>query len=225
NLPKITIQHDFLSVIADIQTGICTAEDIWISCYRLYPKSETKPTSVHGKVRVVLDEETGKIELEARLGVSCQWATTEAPYHLRGLLIGCSSLDISPTLVRLPSRTLPSLHRGGVECMDVAGEWMVTGASDGKLRLDRWRQSSEGQEPRYGRGHVGDLTSLQFFPSGQVILSTATDLSARIFSVDVSPIISQPGLQLLLNPRTLAHPHTRAVSSAAIIGRGEEIVT
>ena len=46
SLPQVTIQHDFNSVIDDVQEGRIYGEDFWISCY-----SQGR-TSVHGKTSV-----------------------------------------------------------------------------------------------------------------------------------------------------------------------------
>lgn len=63
-LPIVNIQHDFLSVISDVDSGIVPAEDIWVSCYK------SGEPSVHGKVRVSLDEvDRSVVKLDARDGV------------------------------------------------------------------------------------------------------------------------------------------------------------
>jgi hypothetical protein len=45
-LPQVTIQHDFQTVIAEVQEGIIPEEPFWISCYK------HEHESVHGKVKV-----------------------------------------------------------------------------------------------------------------------------------------------------------------------------
>ena len=42
-------------------------------------------------------------------------------------------------------------------------------------------------------GHVGDLTTSQFFPSGQVILSGATDMQIKIWGLDGSNAVTLKG--------------------------------
>lgn len=49
-LPIVTIQPDFNSVISDVRDGAVPDESFWLSCYK------TGETSVHGKVRAKLDE-------------------------------------------------------------------------------------------------------------------------------------------------------------------------
>ena len=62
-LPIATIQHDFLSVISDVDSGLVESEDVWLSCYK------ADAPSVHGKVCVTLSETSRKIELQSRDGV------------------------------------------------------------------------------------------------------------------------------------------------------------
>jgi len=231
---SITIQHDFPEVIAEIRNEICLAEDVWISCYRTIDHTTTR--SVHGKLRVTVDhaESDGNqhipIGLQGRDGVTCIWAN-HATYSQLALIVSCESLSIPPTLVSFPTQIISAVQRNGVECMDVAGDWIVTGGKNGKLRLDRWAKSDPTNldlQHRLGRGHLSDLTSCQFFPSGEVILTTSIDMSARIFSIHPDPHkpnTSQDTPILMLNARSFAAPHGRGVTAAGIIGKGKEIVT
>lgn len=63
------------------------------------------------------------------------------------------------------------------------------------------------------KGHVGDVRFVKFFPSNRVVLSTSSDLTCRIWD----PFTGD-------NPRTL-QGHKRAVLTAAIIGRGKNVLT
>ncbi|MBW0509622.1 hypothetical protein O181_049337 [Austropuccinia psidii MF-1] len=235
HLPSITIQHDFPDVIRDIQNEVCLAEDIWVSCYLM--KDEAGATnSVHGKVRVTSsagDNDPEQIttkalpSLEARDGIDCQWSPSSSDSQL-SMLISCPSLSISPTLVSFPSKTWKVTQSMGVDCMDVSGDWIASSSKGGTLRLDRWRNfpsDQDGNQHRIGHGHVSDLTSCQFFPSGEVLLTTSIDMSARIFSIYPDPAKRNSSQPLLLNPRTFSAPHSRAVMAAVIIDRGKEIVT
>lgn len=67
-LPIVTIQPDFLTVVADIQEGTVPEEDFWVSCYK------TGETSVHGKVRVNKGERG--VEWTSRLGVQLEHDTS-----------------------------------------------------------------------------------------------------------------------------------------------------
>ncbi|WAR55948.1 hypothetical protein PtB15_6B692 [Puccinia triticina] len=236
-LPVITIQHDFPEVIADIKNEVCLAEDIWISCYTLTSGATTR--SVHGKVRVTADtdaKQSGRtlhdlpISLQGRDGVECEWAA-HASYSQLAIIVTCDSLSIPPTLVSFPSQALSGVQPNGVECMDLAGDWVVTGGKNGKLRADRWRPRAEpstpdiGHEHRIGKGHLSDLTSCQFFPSGKVILTTSIDMSARIFFLDEEINSEGQPTKQMMNARTLGPPHGRGLIGAGMLGKGKEIVT
>jgi hypothetical protein len=63
-LPVVTVQHDMLDVVSDVDSGLVAYEDIWVSCYK------TDEPSVHGKVRLSLDDEDRSlVRLDAREGV------------------------------------------------------------------------------------------------------------------------------------------------------------
>ena len=63
------------------------------------------------------------------------------------------------------------------------------------------------------KGHVGDVLAAKWFPSGEVILSSSSDLSVRVWG-------SKDGI----NPRTFKG-HTRAVTSLGIVGIGKKVVS
>lgn len=63
-LPIVTVQHDAPTVISEVDSGLIASEDIWVSCYK------TGEPSVHGKVRVSLDEyDRSLVRFDARDGV------------------------------------------------------------------------------------------------------------------------------------------------------------
>ncbi|PWN33357.1 WD40 repeat-like protein [Meira miltonrushii] len=64
----------------------------------------------------------------------------------------------------------------------------------------------------YLKGHVGDIRSAKFFPSGEVVLTTSSDCTARVFGIDGQ------------NPRTLKG-HRRAILDSDFIDRGKQVLT
>ncbi|CAO1624196.1 unnamed protein product [Parajaminaea phylloscopi] len=62
------------------------------------------------------------------------------------------------------------------------------------------------------KGHLGDLRSAQFFPSGQVVLTAASDLTLRLYSLAG------------LNARTF-RGHKRAITCSAMIGKGKRFLS
>ncbi|KAI8462078.1 hypothetical protein BY996DRAFT_4572722 [Phakopsora pachyrhizi] len=258
DLPSITIQHDLPEVVYDIENQVCLAEDVWISCY-LPSKttagvSEEAKGSVHGKVRIKssslegLDElQSGQPILEPRDGVDCDWRNGDVGQFRRNkkLTVSCELLRIPKTRVSFPKRTLRLVQRRGIDCMDVRGRWIVTGGRGGSLRLDCWKgidddhsidsiQCDTGvssDDYLLGKGHLSDLTSCRFFPSGEVILTTSIDMSARLYSIYSDPSLtkdqdpSAEDRRTMFNPRTFSLPHSRSITTSAIIGEGREIVT
>ena len=61
-LPQVTIQHDFQTVIAEVQEGIIAEEPFWISCYK------QENVSMHGKVKVQ-KAENGHVDLVSEQGM------------------------------------------------------------------------------------------------------------------------------------------------------------
>lgn len=62
------------------------------------------------------------------------------------------------------------------------------------------------------KGHVGDIRSAQFFPSGQVVITAASDMTIRLFSLAG------------INARTF-RGHKRAVTSTRILSRGKRFLS
>lgn len=62
------------------------------------------------------------------------------------------------------------------------------------------------------KGHVGDVRSAHFFPSGKVVLTTSSDLTIRLYSLDG------------INARTFKG-HKRAVTCTRILARGKRFVS
>ncbi|KAK7455885.1 hypothetical protein VKT23_010922 [Stygiomarasmius scandens] len=80
------------------------------------------------------------------------------------------------------------------------------------------------------KAHKSTVTSLRFFPSSRVILSSSADFSVQIYPADpLSPFVT-PNLPMdKQSPRVPAVRalvgHTRAVTSTAILGRGRSIMS
>lgn len=62
------------------------------------------------------------------------------------------------------------------------------------------------------KGHLGDVRSARFFPSGQVLLTTSSDLTIRLYSLEG------------VNPRTF-EGHKRAVTATQILSRGKRFLS
>ena len=72
-LPIVTVQTDFETIVNDVFSGFVPEDNFWLSCYK------TGETSVHGKVRLALNEQdrnrvdyhgTGGVQFDKETGVS-----------------------------------------------------------------------------------------------------------------------------------------------------------
>ncbi|KAG9085964.1 hypothetical protein FRC07_013243, partial [Ceratobasidium sp. 392] len=149
NLAQVTVQVDALSVVKDVEEGVVETEDFWVSCY------ETGKPSVHGKVRVVIDENVrDRCTFEGREGVGCRQISKNT------LEISCPALHISARAVRFPSRTIPlppppatkvsSKLDYGITSLDVSpdGQKWVAGLGNGSIISGK-----KGETPEVGTMH------------------------------------------------------------------------
>lgn len=106
--------------------------------------------------------------------------------------------------------TLTSPRGEGALAVSPERELLAVGKPDGWLALI---DAKTGQVLRELTGHVGDITCVSFFPSGQVLLSGGTDFQAKVYGIDG------------LCPVTLIGGHTRALTNLAMIARGRHVLT
>ncbi|KAE8207000.1 hypothetical protein CF327_g7438 [Tilletia walkeri] len=106
----------------------------------------------------------------------------------------------------------------------------VAGAADGRCWIGRLpgstgsaNDASQSKPLVVLDGHVGDITSARFFPSGEVVLTTGSDFRVCIFSaLPPTEFTTTPPTNLPV--RTLT-AHTRAPTATAILGKGRFILT
>lgn len=102
-----------------------------------------------------------------------------------------------------------------LNCVDVNSRntHIVYGGPDGYCRVTALGDPIGKSDRIKLQGHVGDVLDARWFPSGEVVLTSSSDATLRIFSaIDGS------------NPRTLKG-HKRAVTSTAILGVGRNVVS
>ncbi|WFD04521.1 hypothetical protein MOBT1_003232 [Malassezia obtusa] len=210
-LPYLAVEPDAAEVLDEVRTGAAPDASVWVSAYRAAPER----TSVHGGVRIC--------DAGASLHATHD-ALTVAAHTPRAVSVACAPLGIPPTRVCLATRrgTLPGAAGAPHGAWSLAfarsasglERWCV-GGPDAVLHVGEW--CPDAPEPfampiPLG-GHRAEISSVRFFPSGEVLLTTSLDYTAKIYSaIDGS------------NPRTLTG-HTRAVYSSAIVGRGREVLT
>ncbi|SCW01002.1 LAFE_0D02916g1_1 [Lachancea fermentati] len=94
-------------------------------------------------------------------------------------------------------------------CIDVLQEKIALGDSEGLINVFDSNFNLNLQLT----GHYSDITSVKFFPSQKVLLSSSSDMQVKIWSLDDGS-----------NPRTLAE-HRAAVTCTGIVDRGRNILT
>ena len=94
-----------------------------------------------------------------------------------------------PMLVHLADQmgTLPAAWGRGPNVMALSAcvggvQRYAVGGADGVLYTGTWSHEPFGGEYVTCEGHASDVTSVRFFPSAQVVLSTSVDMRARIVS-------------------------------------------
>ncbi|KAF7730427.1 hypothetical protein EC973_002234 [Apophysomyces ossiformis] len=191
-LPHVSVQPDWDQVVRDVSSRTVPEESFWISCYRQGEQS------VHATVSVKSDK------LEGQDGVQVERINS------RSFRASCDALKISALTLVAPKTEIKPSDGNPVAALDVSpdGEYYAAaGGADiiiGKL-IDAPKRTL--------RGHVTDVTTVQFFPSSQVLLSGAADFQIKIWSVlDGS------------NPVTLKG-HTSAVTDTAIVARGRNVLS
>lgn len=196
--------HDVMKDIRHASPG--TWEDVWVSLHGV----DGQQSSKHTTWRV------------SNVGHAPQ-VTCHAPstMQVRGTNPLCVDLsEFPPTYVHIADQSgaLPAAFGRGPNvmalsaCIDGIQRYAVGGA-DGVLFTGAWSNALFGGEYVTCEGHESDVTSVRFFPSAQVVLSTSVDMRARIVSALDGTC-----------PRVL-EGHTRAVNDSEIFGRGREVAT
>ncbi|GFR72217.1 proteasomal ATPase-associated factor 1-like, partial [Elysia marginata] len=112
-----------------------------------------------------------------------------------------------------PSITFSTIHthKKQVICLDTTpGGLGVSSDSEGKLKL--W-QTNTGEVRRNLEGHVGDVYTCRFFPSGIVVLSAGADMMVKVWSAETGECA------------TTITGHKAAVLDSDIIDRGRNVIT
>ncbi|KLO13392.1 WD40 repeat-like protein [Schizopora paradoxa] len=215
-LPIVNVQHDFQTVIADVQDGL-DPEDFWVSCYK------TGSASVHGKVRVT--KEDGEVHLASRQGV--EFIRGQRSLHTAA----CPDLSIPPTRIRVPRRVLRDAELSDparphqINAFDVSPDTkqIAVGYNDGSIQR-RVIPPNGGDTTRVAvtyRPHVASVTSLRFFPSSKVLLSAGADFALAILDADPDSTSNSA----TTNPVRTLKAHSRAITDTAIVSRGRNVLS
>ncbi|ORX99774.1 WD40 repeat-like protein [Basidiobolus meristosporus CBS 931.73] len=196
-LPYVTVQPDWVDVIKDVGKG-APPEVFWVSYYRGGEKS------IHGSIKVTSASEG--VSVEAMDGATFEQISEVS------FATGCERLDLPRLTVKNPVGTYKLEEKLPVNALDVSPgeELYVVGSDNGYMAV---YDANNGALLRKLEGHVGDITACRFFPSGQVILSGATDFRLKIWSVADGS-----------NPVTL-QGHTSAILDTAIVSKGRNVIS
>ena len=171
-----------------------SSEKAWISC------SKKGSPSVYGDIRSDGERElnvTGGFEIES--------------FDKRSITITYPEWNCS-TKFLAPSNVFTNIHSKSVHGLDISpgGSLGVSTGDDGNLNV--WL-TSDGTIRRQLKGHVIEVTSCQFFPSGVVILTGSSDMQLKIWSAEDGSC-----------PVTLKG-HKGGITDTAIIDKGRNVLS
>ncbi|KAI0346185.1 WD40 repeat-like protein [Trametopsis cervina] len=219
-LPICSVQPDFNVSIRDVNDGFVTEETFWVSCYKAGEES------VHGEVHASLNErDRNKVDYDGRKGVAFKAGTEPNSYYA-----ACDERGISFTRVIIPEKIfsdpLPQTGKGQqyqkIYAFDVApdGSQFAVGYNDGSVYLVPTASSSTHSIAR--RAHLSTITSVRFFPSSRVLLTSGLDFSLSILPAEIPEPSNDP---VRINPVRTLKGHSRTVTSTAIIARGRTVLS
>ncbi|KAI0703818.1 WD40-repeat-containing domain protein [Cytidiella melzeri] len=221
-LPICSVQPDFQSSVRDVNDGFVPEEKFWVSFYK------TGEDSVHGEVHVSLnDRDRNLVVFNGRKGISFKAGAEPNSY-----LAACNERGIPDTKVSIPAETfsdpLPQANKGvKISAFDIApdGSQFAAGYDDGSVYIVPISPSSSVGHSVARRTHLSTITSLRFFPSSRVLLTSSADFSLSVLPADLptsTPLSSDP---TRITPVRTLKGHTRSVTSTAIIARGRTILS
>ncbi|KAJ7579144.1 WD40-repeat-containing domain protein [Mycena floridula] len=222
-LPIVSVQPTLASVVDDVFQGIVPEEDFWVSCY----KSDSP--SIHAKIHTRLDEvDRNAITLQSDTNLVQISSSGRQPSSR--YIVTAPSLGITPTKVFLPAREFADPERSRIQnpsritAFDVTsdGSQFATGYLDGAVHLYPNMASFE-RHKQISRAHKSTVTSLHFFPSNRVLLTSGADFSLNILSAELQETPSTN--PKVLEPVRTFRGHTRGVTASAIVARGKNILS
>ncbi|KAF9481080.1 WD40 repeat-like protein [Pholiota conissans] len=232
-LPVVTIQNTFPEVLQEVQEGIIPHDKFWVSCYK------TGETSIHAKVNAELDDrDRNLVVLKAVDGDVEVTRDIDGNYN-----VACKSLGIHPTKILTPVQEYKDQERANparphrITAFDVSPDSsrFATGYLDGSIFL---YPTSSFQSPPIdlvpkaiditksrttSRPHLSGVTSLKFFPSSRVLLSTGLDFSLTVLPADLPDAGASAGARV--TPVRTMRAHVRSVTDTAIIALGRNVVS
>ncbi|KAJ1509309.1 Proteasomal ATPase-associated factor 1 [Coelomomyces lativittatus] len=177
--PTITIQPDWPLAIQDVANNHHFISQFWMSIY--------STPSVHVTFQINYNPFLGQIELSKEKEIQL----TLLDKHRLTCHIPFTPASMSYTpmnfTILAPFLTFKApFHSNKVSLplysidMNIQGTLYAGGSENGRIFI--WN-AVDGQLDRTLEGHLADVTQTKFFPSGQVLLSTSADMTARVWSM------------------------------------------
>lgn len=193
------IRKAFLSIQCDWDEALREKEGTaWVSC------KELGSTSKHGKICVLEAGDNNMLCVQVTNGFKVENVTQ------RSLTLVHEDPNCKCDFYA-PSKIFSNIHNKSIASLDISGAGLgISVCGDNMLRI--W-DSCNGTLLRNLEGHIWDIYSCRFFPSGIVVLSAGADMQLKIWAADTGQC-----------PVTLKG-HTAAIVDTAIIERGRNIVS
>ncbi|KAJ1553121.1 hypothetical protein HK405_008880, partial [Cladochytrium tenue] len=198
-MEHVKVQHDFtVDVDAVLASSTPDSASFWLSVYNPFGRVPSE-RPIHGTVACERRGGSGSPLLSLRM---------DPPAAKIEFTDSISALGASPSGQLL----IVGTEDGGVAVYD-SSSGSVTGASDGSLATPRLRLA----------GHKGEVTSARFFPSGEVMLTSSADLTARVWGISGINPVTLGGASASSRGSPVAH--SRPITDTAILATGRNVVT
>ncbi|KAL0140526.1 WD40-repeat-containing domain protein [Mucor lusitanicus] len=197
-LPFVSVQADWDEVVREVASNTIPEGSFWIACYM------TGKESVQGSVDV-RRVDNYEATLEGNNGIKVTMLNS------RTFKVDCEALGVKDVTVFSPKNQFYPAKDKAVTCIDISPNGSLFAAGHGaEVSLG---SVSSGDIQMTLKGHLSDVTTVQFFPSNLVVLTGGSDFLLKIWSVLNGS-----------NPVTL-QGHTSAITSTAIISQGRNVLS
>ncbi|EPB85922.1 hypothetical protein HMPREF1544_07254 [Mucor circinelloides 1006PhL] len=197
-LPFVSVQADWDEVVREVASNTISEGSFWIACYMAGKES------VQGSVDVRRIDNY-EAALEGNNGIKVSMLNS------RAFKVDCEALGIKDVTVFSPKRQFYPVKDKAVTCVDISPNGSLFAAGHGaEVSLG---SVSSGDVQITLKGHLSDVSTVQFFPSNLVVLTGGSDFLLKIWSVLNGS-----------NPVTL-QGHTSAITSTAIISQGRNVLS
>ncbi|KAJ3241687.1 Proteasomal ATPase-associated factor 1 [Chytriomyces hyalinus] len=238
-LPHVTIESDYAESVAAMRHTDTKTAKFWVSASvtesnapsstrsatddSVSTSEPMKKQSVHASATIArggtaldVSQDTHAVKLHARFASHSQ-STSDARLRVEASFDNCALdvLVVPPELVHVLNPSANTRNPIGALSLSPSATLVVVGGNDGFLRV----LSTSDLEPTSTNfvGHLGDITTARFFPSSSVLLTSASDLTIKIWDA------VSGACPVTMGPKDGGH--TRPVTSTGIIDRGRNIIT